>query len=114
MLKSKIKKGDLVVVTAGKDKGRQGQILAVTIKKNRRVPSLQVMVEGANLIKKHTKGNPSKEQAAGIFEKEAPIDISNVAILNRETGKADRIKFRSLEDGRKIRVYKSTGEVVDT
>lgn len=112
MHKSKIRKGDSVVVITGKDKGRQGSVLAVTQKKGRRSTTLQVIVEGANLIKKHTKGNPSKEIAGGILEKEAPIDISNVAICNTE-GKMDRIGYRILEDGRKVRIFKSTGEVVD-
>lgn len=113
MQKSKIKKGDSVILIAGKDKGRQGEVKAVILKKNCRIPRLQVTVEGANLIKKHVKPNPAKEIQGGIVEFEAPIDISNVAILNRETGEADRIGFRVLEDGRKVRVYKSTGEVVD-
>jgi large subunit ribosomal protein L24 len=113
MHKSKIKKGDSVIVIAGKDKDRQGQVLAVRLKKRSRVPSLQVIVEGSNLIKKHTKANPSLQKEGGIIEKEAPIDISNVAILNPTTGKADRIGFKILEDGRKVRVFKSNGEMVD-
>jgi len=112
MHKSKLKKGDSVVVTAGKDKGREGQVLAITLKKHCRVPRLQVIVEGANFIKRHTKANPSQEKPGGIVEKEAPLDISNVAILNKVTGKADRVGFKIL-DGQKVRIYKSTGEVVD-
>lgn len=103
----KIKKGDQVVVIAGRDKGRVGSILSVIC------DGLKVMVEGANLVKRHTKGNPSQQKAGGIIEKEAPIHVSNVAILNAATGKPDRVGFKFLEDGRKVRFFKSTGEVID-
>lgn len=109
----KIKKGDAVVVVAGRDRGRQGTVLSVLKSKSRYADALRLLVEGINLIKKHTKPNPQQEIAGGIIEKEASIAISNVAIFNASTGKADRVGFKVLEDGRKVRVYKSTGEVVD-
>lgn len=110
----KIRKGDSVVVIAGKDKGRQGLVLDVLEGKGKGcMGSLRVRVEGINLIKRHTKPNPAKENPGGIIEREASIDISNVAILNQATGKPDRIGFKALEDGRKVRVFKSTKEVVD-
>ncbi len=107
----KIRKGDTVVVKIGRDRGRQGRVLSVLRSKTQHADALRLLVEGLNLIKKHTK--PTQEKAGGIVEKESPIAISNVAILNPATGKADRIGFKTLENGRKVRVYKSTGEVVD-
>lgn len=101
----KIKKGDTVKIVAGRDKGRQGTVLSVN--------TGRLLVEGINLIKKHTKPNPDKQIEGGIIQKESLIDISNVALFNAATGKADRVGFKVLEDGRKVRVYKSTGEVVD-
>ncbi len=101
----KIRKGDSVVVRKGKDRGRQGVVLAVN--------DLRLLVEGINLVKRHTKANPQLAKPGGIIEKEATINISNVAILNQATGKADRVGFKVLENGRKVRVFKSTGEVVD-
>lgn len=103
----KIKKGDQVVLIAGRDKGRVGVILSVI------QSGFKVTVEGANLVKRHTKGNPSLQKPGGIIEKEAPVNISNVAIFNKATGKADRVGFKVLEDGRKVRFFKSTGEVID-
>ena len=103
----KIKKGDLVLVIAGKDKGRQGSVLAVVQK------GLKVVVEGVNIVKRHLKGNPQLGKPGGIQEKEAALHISNVAILNQATGKADRVKIKFLEDGSKVRIFKSTSEVVD-
>lgn len=102
----KIKKGDLVIVIAGKDKGRQGVVLSVVKK------GIRVIVEGVNIIKRHTRGNPSTQTPGGIIQKEASIAISNVALFNKATGKADRVGFKILEDGRKVRFYKSTKEVV--
>jgi len=107
----KIKKGDSVVVIAGKDKGRESVVLSVIESKQGK--SLRVRVEGVNMIKRHTKPNPAVDNPGGIIEQEASIDISNIAALNKATGKKDRINFKILEDGRKVRVYKSTGEVVD-
>lgn len=103
---SKIRKGDQVILNTGKDKGKQGAVLSV-------LDSGHVVVEGLNLVKKHTKPNPMKGVAGGIVAKEMPIDISNVALFNSATQKGDRVGFKTLDDGRKIRVYKSNGEAVD-
>ena len=102
----KIKKGDDVIVIAGKDKGKRGSVTRV-------LPEGRIFVEGANMIKRHTKPNPNAGQAGGIVEREASLDDSNVAIFNVATGRADRIGFRTLEDGRKVRYFKSTKEVLD-
>ena len=103
---NKIRKGDNVIVLAGKDKGKRGAVL-------RRVDEERVVVEGINKVKKHAKPNPLKNQPGGILEKEMPIHVSNVALLNPQTQKADRVGFKIMEDGRKVRVFKSTGEMVD-
>ena len=103
---NKIRKGDDVMVITGKDKGKRGVVL-------QRVDEERVLVEGINRAKKHTKPNPMKGQPGGIVEKEMPIHISNVALFNAATQKADRVGFKSLDDGRKVRVFKSNGEVVD-
>lgn len=108
----KVKKGDSVVMRTGKDRGRQGTVLAVLIPKGRPASCARLLVEGINLSVRHIKPNPQKEEAGGIVKREAPVAISNVAVLNPATGKADRIGFKVLEDGRKVRVFKSTGEVV--
>ena len=102
---AKIKRDDEVVVLAGKDKGKQGKVLKVLTDKDR------VIVEGVNVVKKHQKPNPALGESGGIVETEAPIHVSNVAILNPETGKADRVGFRT-EDGKKVRFFKSNGELV--
>ena len=102
---NKIRKGDDVIVTTGKDKGKRGTIL--------RLLEDKVLVEGANKVKKHQKPNPVKGQAGGIVEKEMPLDISNVALFNPATKKADRVGIKVLEDGRKVRFFKSNGEVID-
>jgi len=102
----KIRKGDEVVVITGKDKGKRGVVLA-------RVDELRIVVEGVNRAKKHVKPNPIKGVAGGIVEKDMPIQISNVALFNPATKKADRVGFKSLEDGRKVRVFKSNGELVN-
>ncbi|NDV91736.1 50S ribosomal protein L24 [Alteromonas sp. 345S023] len=102
---NKIRRDDEVVVLAGKDKGKQGKVLKVLIADNR------VIVEGVNLVKKHTKPNPQMGIAGGIVEKEASIHVSNVAIVNPATGKADRVGFR-VEDEKKVRFFKSNGELV--
>lgn len=112
-MKCKIKKGDAVIVTTGKDKGRESVVLSVVRRKGRESQGLRVLVEGVNMVKKHEKPNPQKEMPGGIREKEASLAISNVAIFNKATGKADRVGFKVLEDGRKVRVFKSTGEMVD-
>ena len=102
----KIRKGDDVVVITGKDKGRRGNVLRV-------VDDKRVVVEGINLAKKHVRPNPMKGEQGGIREMEKAMDISNVAIYNAVTGKADRVGFKVLEDGRKVRYFKSNGEVID-
>jgi large subunit ribosomal protein L24 len=103
---NKIRKGDEVMVLAGKDKGRRGAVL-------RRVDDERVLVEGVNRVKKHVRPNPMKGETGGIIEKEMPIHISNVALFNPAAQKADRVGFKVLEDGRKVRVFKSNGELVD-
>lgn len=102
----KIRKGDDVVVTAGRDKGRRGTVL-------RCLDDDYLLVEGVNRVKKHTKPNPMKGQPGGIIEKEMPIHLSNVALFNPATQKGDRVGFRVLDDGRKVRVFKSNGELVE-
>ena len=103
---SKIHKGDQVVLNAGKDKGKRGVVLNV-------LESGHVVVEGLNVAKKHAKPNPMKGIAGGIVSKEMPIDISNVALFNGATQKADRVGYKVLKDGKKVRVFKSNGEAVD-
>jgi large subunit ribosomal protein L24 len=102
----KIRKGDTVILIAGRDKGRRGAVVEV-------LEDDRVRVEGLNMAKKHQKPNPNANQPGGIIEREAPLHVSNVAIYNPATQKADRIGFRSLEDGRKVRVFKSNREMVD-
>ena len=101
----KIRKGDEVVVLAGKDRGRRGTVL-------RRVDERAVLVGGVNRVKKHQRPNPMKGQQGGIVEKEMPIDISNVALFNPATSKGDRVGIKTLEDGTKVRFFKSNGELV--
>ena len=101
----RIRKGDDVIVIAGKDKGKRGTVLAVS--------DGRVLVENINLAKKHVKPNPNLGEQGGIVDKEMPMDISNVALFNPATDKGDRVGFKILEDGRKVRVFKSNGEVVD-
>ena len=103
---NKIKKGDEVIVLTGKDKGRRGQVIKVI--KNRKV-----LIENVNLVKKHQKGNPNTGETSGIIEKEMPIHVSNVILFNPITKKGDKVGFRILEDGRKVRFFKSNNEVVD-
>ena len=102
----KIRKGDDVVVITGKDKGKRGTVL-------RRVDDEHVLVEGVNRAKKHVKPNPVKGVAGGIVDKDMPIHISNVALFNPATKKADRVGIKALDDGRKVRVFKSNGELVN-
>ena len=103
----KIKKGDEIVVLTGKDKGKRGSVLRVLPDSDR------VLVENINVVKKHQKGNPQMGTPGGIVDKEMPIHVSNVSLVNPATGKADRVGFKVLEDGRKVRCFKSNGEVVD-
>jgi large subunit ribosomal protein L24 len=102
---SKIRKGDDVIVLAGKDKGKRGTVL--------RVVEDRVVVENVNLARKHVKPNPNRGEQGGIIDKEMPLHVSNVAVFNPATNQGDRVGFRTLDDGRKVRVYKSNGEVVD-
>lgn len=102
----KIRKGDQVVVTTGKDKGKRGTVLRV-------IDTGKVVVEGINRVKRHTRPNPIKGQTGGIVDKEMPIQASNVALFNPATDKGDRVGFRVLEDGRKVRFFKSNDEVAD-
>jgi large subunit ribosomal protein L24 len=102
----RIRKGDQVVVLAGKDQGKQGAVLRV-------LSGNRVLVENVNMVKKHTRPNPNKGVSAGIMDKEAPLHISNVALYNSATGKGERVGVKVLEDGRKVRYFKGNGEVVD-
>jgi len=102
----RIRQGDEVVVIAGKDKGRRGNVIRV-------YDDGRVLVEGVNVARKHQKPNPNAGVAGGIMEKEMPLDISNVMIYNPSADKADRIGIRRLEDGRKVRYFKSNDEVLD-
>ena len=103
---NKIKKGDDVVVIAGKDKGKRGVVLTVQ-------GDNRVVVQNINMIKRHTKANPARGGTGGIVEKEAPIHISNIALFNPASRKADRVGIKVLENGKKVRHFKSNGEVVD-
>ncbi len=103
---NRIKKGDDVIITAGKDKGRRGTVLRV-------LDNDRVLVEGINVVKKHQKGNPNTGQAGGIVDKEMPIHASNLMPYNPVSKKGDRIGVRTLEDGTRVRYYKSNNEVVD-
>jgi len=102
----KIRKGDDVVVLTGKDKGSRGTVLRV-------IDDKKVIVENVNMARKHQKPNPNKGISGGIVDKEMPLDLSNVALYNPAKGGPDRVGFKFLEDGRKVRIFKSTGEVVD-
>jgi len=103
---NKIRKGDDVIIVAGKDKGKRGTIISI-------VSESKVLVENINLAKKHVKPDPNKGEQGGIIEKEMPLDISNVALFNAAADKADKVGFKMLDDGRKVRYFKSNGEVVD-
>jgi large subunit ribosomal protein L24 len=102
---SKIRKGDEIVVIAGRDKGRRGTVIKVL--------EDQVVVENLNMVKKHQKPNPQKQVQGGIIQKEAPLHLSNVMLWNPAAKKGDRVGFRTLGDGRKVRFFKSNKEVVD-
>ena len=102
----RIRKGDEVIVIAGRDKGKRGTVL-------RRVDDEHVVVEGVNRGKKHQRPNPMKGVTGGIVDKDMPINVSNVALFNPATKKGDRVGFKGLQDGRKVRVFKSNGEQVD-
>ena len=102
---NRIKKGDQVVVIAGKDKGKRGDVV--------RVDGDRVVVSNVNIIKRHTKPNPQAGVAGGVVEREASMHISNIALFNPASGKGERIGFKVLEDGRKLRVFRSSGEAID-
>jgi large subunit ribosomal protein L24 len=102
----RIRKGDEVVVLSGRDKGKRGTVL-------RRVGRDHVVVEGVNRVKKHERPNPMKGQTGGIVDKDLPIHVSNIALFNPATQKADRTRVKSLDDGRKVRVFKANGEQVE-
>ncbi len=103
---NRIRKGDRVIVTTGRDKGRQGTVIRV-------LEDDTVVVENLNMVKKHQKPNPQANSPGGIVQKEAPIHVSNVMVFNPGTKKGDRVGFKVLDNGRKVRVFKSNGEVVD-
>ncbi|MFA5684499.1 MAG: 50S ribosomal protein L24 [Lysobacteraceae bacterium] len=102
---NRIRKGDQVIVIAGKNKGQRGEII--------RVVGDKVVVTNVNLVKRHTKPNPQADQPGGIIEREAPIHVSNVMVFNPAAGKGDRVGIKVLEDGRKLRVFRSSGESID-
>ena len=102
---NKIRKGDTVILIAGRDKGRRGAVIGLD--------GDRIRVEGLNMAKKHEKPNPNANRPGGIIEREAPLHISNVAIFNPATQKADRVGFKALGDGRKVRFAKKSGEVID-
>ena len=101
-----IKKGDDVIVIAGKDKGKRGNVMRV-------LDNGRVMVDGINIVKKHVRPNPQAGETGGIVEKEAALDISNISLYDAASGKASRIGIKVLEDGKKVRIYKTSGEMVD-
>ena len=102
----KLKKGDSVIIISGKDKGKKGEILKV-------IEPDKLVISNINLAKKHVKPNPNKQETGGILEREMPMHISNVMVVNPITKKSDRIGFKKLEDGKKVRIYKSNQEVID-
>jgi large subunit ribosomal protein L24 len=102
---NRIRKGDQIIVIAGADKGKKGEVV--------RVAGDRVIVQNVNIIKRHTKPNPQAGQAGGIVEREATIHISNVMLLNSASGKGERVGFKKLENGRKVRVFRSSGEAID-
>lgn len=106
MAMRKIKKDDVVIVITGKDKGRSGKVISILAKD-------RVLVEGINMQKKHVKPNPNKNEQGGILEREGGIHVSNVAIFNPTTKKADRVGFKLLKDGKKVRCFKSNEEMID-
>jgi large subunit ribosomal protein L24 len=102
---NKIRKGDTVIINTGKDKGKQGIVL--------KLDGGKVLVEGLNMVKKNTKPNPSKGDQGGLITKEMPIQLSNIAIYNNALKKADKVTFKELKDGKKIRIFKSNQEAID-
>jgi len=104
---NKIRIGDQVIVLAGRDRGKRGRVLRV-------LPGARLLVEGVHVVKRHTRPNPQRNVTGGIIDKEAPIHLSNVALYNPTSEKGERVGFRTLEDGRKVRYFKKSGEVADT
>jgi large subunit ribosomal protein L24 len=102
----KIKKGDQVVVLSGRDKGRRGSVIGV-------IGGTQVLIENINRVKRHTKANPQAQNPGGIIEKEMPLPLSKVALWNPATSKGDRVGIKKLADGKRVRFFKSNGEVID-
>lgn len=109
----KIRKGDKVQVLAGKDKGRIGNVLRVITKPKKSALGMQVVVEGINVKKKHVKPNPQREEKGGIIPREAPMPVCKVALLDPTTNKPTRVGIKILEDGKRVRYFKASGEVVD-
>jgi len=103
---NKIRKGDSVIITTGKDKGKQGIVSQV-------LNNYRVVVEGLNMVKKHTRPNPAKGDQGGVVSKEMPLNVSNISIFNSVTKKADKVAIKTLKDGKKIRIYKSNQEAID-
>jgi large subunit ribosomal protein L24 len=103
---ARIRKGDDVIVRTGRNRGKRGTVL-------RMIADDRVLVEGVNVVKRHTRPNPQRGTQGGIVQKEMPVNISNINIFNPVTGKGDRIGYKWLDDGRKVRIFKSTGEVID-
>jgi large subunit ribosomal protein L24 len=103
---NKIRKGDKVIINTGKDKGKNGIVLSL-------IDDKKILVEGLNMVKKHTKPNPAKGEQGGLVSKEMPLDLSNIAIFNSATKKSDKVTFKTLNDGKKIRIYKSNQEAID-
>ncbi len=103
---ARIRKGDDVIVRTGRNRGKRGTVLRV-------LADERALVEGVNVVKRHTRGNPQRGTQGGIIQKEMPVHISNINIFNPATGKGDRIGYKWLGDGRKVRVFRSTGEVID-
>ena len=102
----RIRKGDDVIVLAGRDKGKRGNVLKM-------IGDDKALVDSVNIVKKHTRGNPNTGETGGILEQEAPIHVSNLALYNPASGKGERVGFKVLEDGRKVRYFKSNDEVID-
>tara|TARA_R110002110_G_scaffold415719_2_gene654245 strand:- start:18765 stop:19103 length:339 start_codon:yes stop_codon:yes gene_type:complete len=109
----KIKKGDTVKVMTGKDKGRMGKVLSILSKKKNNRVNVYALVEGINIVKKHTKANPQQQKPGGIIPKESPIHISNVMLMDPASNEAGRVGIKQLEDGRKVRFFKASNEVID-
>ena len=103
---ARIRKGDDVIVRNGRNRGKRGTVLRI-------LADDRVLVEGVNVVKRHTRANPQRGTQGGIVQKEMPVNISNINIFNSATGKGDRIGYKWLDDGRKVRVFRSTGEVID-